>query len=273
MATDLWPAFKKRKMKKSILLIFLAFISQFGFSNPNYKNENGTIITLSEENGIRTTTHKCIINNIKIGDLLEEKNLTIYENYTFNKIIGKLKYNDNVNVLEVCTIEYLNKPKNKWGDSAGELWYKIQLNDFIGCICKSSNSLGENTDPYYDNRYEILEEIQTSREWTVRKIKQMVSVWERLNVRETPGLDGKKVFMLHDFDYYNGSGLNPQENHEILAITEETETIDGLTDHWLKIEYKPGKYGWIFGGYASVERGGPKYYIPENIVVFDLSWY
>ena len=55
--------------------------------------------------------------------------------------------------------------------------------------------------------------------------------------------------------------------------TEETETIDGLTDHWLKVEYEPGKFGWIFGGYASVERGGPKYYIPEKTVIFDLSWY
>ena len=56
-------------------------------------------------------------------------------------------------------------------------------------------------------------------------------------------------------------------------ITEETETIDGLTDHWLKIEYASNKYGWIFGGYASVERGGPKYYIPEAMIIFDLSWY
>lgn len=55
--------------------------------------------------------------------------------------------------------------------------------------------------------------------------------------------------------------------------TEETETIDGLTDHWLKIEYASNKYGWIFGGYASVERGGPKYYIPEAMIIFDLSWY
>ena len=51
-------------MKKSILLIFLLSISQFLFSNPNYKNENGTIITSSDENGVKTTLRKCIINNI-----------------------------------------------------------------------------------------------------------------------------------------------------------------------------------------------------------------
>ena len=29
---------------------------------------------------------------------------------------------------------------------------------------------------------------------------------------------------------------------------------------------------WIFGGYTTVERGGPKYYLPEAIIAFDLTW-
>lgn len=89
----------------------------------------------------------------------------------------------------------------------------------------------------------------------------MVSVWEKLNVRDAPCLGGKKVFLLHDF---TEGTKNAQENHTITAMTEETENIDGLTDHWLQIEYAPNTYGWIFGGYVSVERGGPKYYIPEK---------
>ena len=79
----------------------------------------------------------------------------------------------------------------------------------------------------------VLEEIQTSKKWTVRKLNQTISVWERLNVRDKPGLDGIKVFLLHNFE--DGT-RSPQENYKIIAITEETETIDGLTDHWLKIE-------------------------------------
>lgn len=55
-------------------------------------------------------------------------------------------------------------------------------------------------------------------------------------------------------------------------MTQEKESIDGESDFWLKIKYKDFE-GWIFGGYASIERGGPKYYIPENIVIFDLSGY
>ena len=87
--------------------------------------------------------------------------------------------------------------------------------------------MGNSTDPYHDNRYEILEEIQTTKKWTVRKLNQGISVWERLNVRDKPGLDGKKVFLLHNFEEGTRS---PQENHDIIAITEETETIDGLTE-------------------------------------------
>ena len=297
MTTGYWRAFGEKKLKKIIFLFFITivFIScnkkdlekeswdEFNKTiekiqtkkleqkeNHNYNNGNGTIITSFEEYGVKTTIRKCIINNIKIGDLIEEKYRTIYENYTFKNSIGKLKDNDIINVLEVYTMENLNKPKDSSGNSSGELWYRIQLENLVGCICVSPASLGEYTDPYYDNRYEILGEIQTSKKWTVRKLKQGISVWEKLNVRDTPGLDGKKVFLLHNFEEGTRS---PQENHNIVAITEETETIDGRTDHWLKIEYEPGKFGWIFGGYASVERGGPKYYIPENIIIFDLSWY
>lgn len=49
-------------------------------------------------------------------------------------------------------------------------------------------------------------------------------------------------------------------------------TIDGRKDHWLKVKYKDYT-GWIFGGYASAERGGPKYYIPESSIEFDIGWY
>ena len=262
-------------MKKSVLLILLLSLAQLAFSNPNYKNGNGTIISSSEKDGTKIIIRKCEVDDIKIGDLLEERNRDIYADYNFDKRIGKVHDNDLIKVLEVCTIEYLNKPKDKWNNAAGELWYKFQLKSdgTIGCLCTNNVYLAEYENPYHENRYEVLEEIQTSKKWTVRKLNQLVAVWERLNVRDKPGLEGKKVFMLHDYDYSNGSGLNPQENHEILAITEETETIDGINEHWLKIEYAPNKYGWIFGGYATVERGGPKYYIPEAMVKFDLSWY
>ncbi len=66
---------------------------------------------------------------------------------------------------------------------------------------------------------------------------------------------------------------SPQMNFEPLALTEETEVIDGRKDHWIKIRFNSEIDGWIFGGYASVERGGPKYMTPENQIAFYLGWY
>ncbi len=257
-------------MKKSIFLMALLIVSQMAFASPNYKNGNGTIVSVSEKNGVKTTVRKCVIGNVKIGDLLEEENRNIYADYSSSKIVGKLKDNDEVKVLEVLTIEYLNKPKTKWGETAGELWYKIQLNNLKGCICVRHDGVGPDSDPYYENRYEILEEIRTSKKWTVRKLCQTVSVWKEVAVRVKPGFSEKVVYTLHDSSKESRS---PQENYEILAITEETETVNGATDHWLKVEYAPNKFGWIFGGDVSVERGGPRYNLPESVVLFELSWY
>ena len=45
-----------------------------------------------------------------------------------------------------------------------------------------------------------------------------------------------------------------------------------MNDRWVKIQYEEGKYGWVFGGYVSVERGGPKYMIPEHEIEFLVGW-
>lgn len=258
-------------MKKCFFIAIILFlISSFTFAIPNYNNGNGTIISESNINNVKIIIRKCTV-EVTIGDLLREQNRIIFDGYLRGKEIAILKDNDKVSVLEICSIEYLDKPKDQWGNPQGELWYKIQKAEVTGWIHISLTTLGKYTDPYYNNRYEIIEQIDSSgKKWTIRSMDQTVSVWEKLNVRDKPGLGGGKLFLLHDFEEGTRS---PQENYTVFAMTEETETIDGKTDHWLQIEYAPGKYGWIFGGYASVERGGPKYYIPENTVVFDLSWY
>ena len=44
----------------------------------------------------------------------------------------------------------------------------------------------------------------------------------------------------------------------------------GKKDYWLKIKYEDYT-GWIFGAYIDIERGGPKYYIPEDVIEFGLG--
>jgi hypothetical protein len=89
-----------------------------------------------------------------------------------------------------------------------------------------------------------------------------------LNIRDKPGLIGTKVLST-----IVPPGLgDPQINLDVTEATEEQETIDGKTDRWLKIKYH-GVEGWIFGEYASVERGGPKYFTPDAIIDFKLGYY
>lgn len=227
--------------------------------NPNYENGNGTIISSKKIGGAQTIIRKCEVNDILIGDLLSEENRSIYNSVVFGREIGYLRDNDRVNVKEVCTIAYV--------DSSSELWYKIETDTIEGWLKVNYSSY---YDPYYANRYEIIDYIHGTRNWTVRKMKQEITVTEKLNVRDKPGLEGNKIFLLHDFE--EGS-RTPFESHNIIAMTEETDIIDGIEDYWLLVEYEKNKYGWIFGGYASQERGGPKYYIPEKVVRFRLSWY
>jgi hypothetical protein len=109
---------------------------------------------------------------------------------------------------------------------------------------------------------EIIEIINLNdRIWTVRNLnKQLVSIPRILNIHDNPGLKNTNVI-----SQIFPSNTNWILTLEVIAATEEIETIEGKTDRWLKINYN-GIEGWIFGGNVSVERGGMKYYIPEDMV-------
>lgn len=209
-------------MKKidSIFLI-LAICSTGLFANPNYKNGNGTIISSTNENGIKKTVRKCEMADIEIGDLLDEKHRDIYSDCNKENKIGKLKDNDIIDIRKICVIEYLNKPKDKWNNYVCDVWYEIKMDNISGWINI------DRSDPYSDNKYEILEEINNGKKWTVRKLNQVVSVWENLNIRDRPGTSRSKV--VHTIR--PGKDDPVQTNVDVIAITEEKETIDGITDY------------------------------------------
>ncbi|MDR3238289.1 MAG: hypothetical protein LBT84_07290, partial [Spirochaetia bacterium] len=43
---------------------------------------------------------------------------------------------------------------------------------------------------------------------------------------------------------------------------------NGSTEHWVKIQDKQKRIGWIFGAYGHVYRGGNKYETPEEELDF-----
>lgn len=257
-------------MKKFVLLIcVLSVVITISFAEeaPNYQNGNGTIIYENEEKDTKVIIRKCEVEVI-IGDLASFEQRIIYENYISKKPIGKLHDNDECKILQVYRIDHLKNDLNKWNEVNGELWYKIACNSITGWICISSDYIGKFKDPYYNNRWEIIDVVKSGgKKWTVRTMEQELSVWNKLEIRDNPGISGNKVLYT-----IKPNVTDPyQTNVEVLAITEEVETIDGTKDHWLKIKYNEYT-GWIFGGYTTAERGGPKYYIPESIIEFDLGW-
>ena len=251
----------------AVIVLAVTFVS-FAETTANYNSGNGTIVFEEVSSDRIVTIRKCEIEVI-IGDLAGEKERVIYNDYVKGSVIGQLEDNDAISLLQVCRIDYPNKPSNRWGSPSGEIWYRIERNATLGWICVSSEFVSEYADPYFENRWQIIDTIESNgKEWTVRTMDQMLAVWEHVNVCDTPGVSGNAVI----YTIRPGNTDPHQSNVTIVAMTEQVETIDGRTDHWLKVEYK-GFTGWIFGGYATAERGGPKYYIPEENISFGLGWY
>ena len=62
----------------------------------------------------------------------------------------------------------------------------------------------------------------------------------------------------------------------IIAITKETDTVDGVEGNWVKVETdKDGSVveGWVFSHHLSLERGGCAFNIPEDLAWWQLGWY
>lgn len=251
-------------MKRIVLFfIILTSIVILGFSQSNnYANGNGTIIGTEIDENIKWTIRKHI-QSVKIGDLANDENLNIYNKPVFGNgtIIGKLKLNDTINIIQVAE-----------ASAANNYYYCLKINtnnNITGWIfCGKYNyAQAKIYTPYFNNNWEIMQNINIGeKSWTIRKMAyQRVAVFERLNIRDKPGLIDTKVISKIIPTYENS-----QINLYVSEVTEESETIDGITDRWLKIDYN-GINGWVFGGYTSVERGGYKYYTPENIIASKLD--
>jgi len=244
---------------KRITFLFVFIVNIAGglcfAQSPNYANGNGTIIETKTEGGVKWVFRKHI-QRIKIIDMAAYKDFNIYDKPALinGTIISKIEMGDTINILQVAdaitateyyVFLYIETEKKVRG------WI------FFG---KYTDEIDRTSAPYFDNSWEIIEKIRIREKiWTVRKLDAYVSVWEVLNIRDKPGLVDTKVV----------SKIIPSSGNlvflDVSAATEERETIDGKTDRWLKIKYK-GIEGWVFGGYTGIERGGPKYPIPEDMI-------
>jgi len=246
----------KKFVPMSMLFLFIA-LHGYAQSN-NYQQANGTILESKTDGNINIIVRK-YDQRIQIGDIAMDKNLHVYSqpDRENSRELFKLNLGDYINISEL-----LKKENTK--DHITDIWLKITTEKGrMGWIYYSAS------DPYENDNWAVMEIITVNnRTWTVRKLEQSVAFWDALDVRNTPGLDGSIVLFTLSQDENNS-----QINVDTISITEEQDTIDGITDSWIKIRDEQGRIGWIFGGYATVERGGPKYLIPENDISFSLGYY
>lgn len=254
----------KRKITFAFLLLLHCLV--YADSDYDYAGGNGTMLKSSTENGVQTTLRKCELEAV-IGDVLLEKSGTLYEYMTTANPVGTVKKDDIVSISEICVVKYLNEEK-KYGLYKSDIWFKIKKDGRHCwlCYCYQDYMM---RDPYENGQYSIIGKIEINgKVENVRKLSQTLSVFENVNIRDFPDLKkGKTIYTIRpnvtdDF----------QTNVRVTGMMENAVRIDGFTDYWLKISYK-GYEGWIFGGYAYAERGGPKYEIPEEEIKYKLGWY
>nr|WP_318711958.1 hypothetical protein [uncultured Treponema sp.] len=243
-------------MKKCVLFLALMFISRILFAEEDIFRDNGKLLERTESEEQITELWKFEIRNYKGGDNLFGIN-KLYDDHNKNKIVGELKwYKELFNVHKLYTVKNLD-------DDTGELWFEISTKSIKGWICYSTRKYW---DFFKNKNYIYLETIQNgNKKWNIRKLEQVIAYMvNSITVMDKPGSNGKIIGTID-----NEKGFA----HHMYAITEETEKVDGCTDYWIKICYDRDndKYGWIHGSKVYVERGGPKYRIPEDYIKFLLG--
>jgi len=252
-------------MKKTFALFIGLAISWHGIfaQSHDFGNGNGTIIETKIIEMVQWQVRKHN-QTLQFGRLAGQDSAKVYESFSIDStLLGSIKTGEYITIDAIAEARIADEY---------HVWIKLTTKSgLIGwCLLgKYSFTQAQFRDPYFGNRWEIAGSIRTNITWTIRKmIYQRVTVWEVLNIRDNPGLFGTKVIG----KIIPPTKGNRQVNLEVLEATEENELIDGRNDRWLRVEYN-GISGWIFGGYATVERGGYKYYTPENIILAEIGYY
>lgn len=255
-------------MKKSIVIYcFFLFILTKIYSQEDYGSGNGKIINIINRGSMSIVERKHI-QNVQIGNLAGDQSIRVYNkpNLINSSEIYKLVQGEKILVNELY--KYENSE-----EKIIEIWLKINYNNN-----KDGYLYFGKSDPYKNRNWSIIETITSSKKtWTVRNYEEYyfvryviftpdkkTSVVKVLNVRDKPSVEDSTILFQ----------LVPSEiGVKSIAVTEELEKINGITDHWVKIMDKENRIGWVFGGYLTTIRGGPKYLSPNHIIDFTLGDY
>ncbi|MBQ4236776.1 MAG: DUF805 domain-containing protein [Treponema sp.] len=184
-------------------------------------------------------------------------NTDIYDSFNSGTVIGHVNLGDEYTVLSLIQMTYPQE-----NDFVGTFWIEIEYGDGSGYI-----NAGRIDNPYRNDNYEPLEQIQIGEKiWTIRRFDSMFSLYNQIDIRDYPGLEGTNVI----------GKIKAGQNQMVMvksdAITEQDESSEGsfYGEPWIRIEHE-GVSGWIPGVYAEIERGSIKYQTPGGILEMDLG--
>jgi len=243
----------RMKRKSFLIAILLVFIS-------------GSIVIFCNKHNKKFT----IIPHIQTSPVYADESLLIFNEPGMNteEAIDKLDYSSEVTIKEVA-IQNIN-------NRISDVWLHIQSEDNkVGWI------YGGNTNPFFEGVGQTIEIFEINENtWTaIKTFPTDLIAADKLNVRNKPGLiDTKILFQIRIEDYgpkilernwgpyYYGMYVT------VLALTEEKDKINGVSEHWALIEDKFGRQGWVFGGFLQMgDIGGPKYYTARIMISMQLS--
>jgi hypothetical protein len=226
-----------------------------GLHAADFQNGNGTIIQRYSTNEISWTIRKHS-QELIMDSWPDQEHYYIYSEPTLdvNKRIFSLKKGEEYQCIEIATATSAQKNTTNW------IKVKTQTNKigwkFLG-----------NSDPYQNDQWSIEDVIKTiNRIWTIRKIEGTLATEQTVTIQEKPGENSSNILTKITVPE------NDWINIRIIAISEEEDTIDSISDHWVKVITSDGIYGWVFGGFLTAMRGGPKYLTPEEIVLSQVNY-
>ena len=232
--------------KKSFVIFFvLGFISNL-FAQNNEEINGSYVDEISKDNHsllIKKHEQKLIIDYSA-----EDYQLILYDDPIKKNKIDALLRKQEIIIKQIIFVD------------EKETWMKIQVNNKDGYILYSKRI----NDPYKNNSWMPIGTIQSgNKTFHILKCSQSFLVYTNLRIRDTPGLDGKKIGLI-EANHNNFAVVTTME------VTKEEETIDNKTERWAKVEYK-GIIGWVFAGYLDYERGGPRFWTPEISIEMTLG--
>ena len=138
-----------------------------------------------------------------------------------------------IDIHEICIIDNSRE--------SSEIWTKISYKTITGWIIISEWG----GDPCYQyDSFKNLGSIEDkSKTWTIRKYNDDFRLGlyrnTKIDIKDNPGSNGNIIAVVEE----KNKSYSLRE-FETMAVAEDEE--DYYSGFWIKIEYEPEKYGWIF---------------------------